>query len=551
MITALTVKNYALIDDLNVDFKQGLSIITGETGAGKSILLGALSLILGKRADLSVIKDTAKKCIIEGQFAIEKYDLSNFFGSRDLDYEPVTIIRREILPSGKSRAFINDTPTTLNVLASLGEKLIDIHSQHETLALANTDYQFLIIDKLAGNDRLLDKYKTHYRYFKNLRAELSQIVERQQTADKQYDYHKFLLTELQEANFKPDEQEHLEEITEQLNNVEDIKNTLEQLLQLAEAEEVGTADMLRNMNGQLKRLAAYGKDYQGLNERLQSLQIEFEDILAELNERYSNLNFSEDQIDQYNNRLQLLYDLQKKHGVKTVRELIDEQKKLQIKVLQVENADETVRLKEKEIADVEKQLDIIANELHKKRKMAVPVLKEQLENKLATLEMPHTTFKINLDKSDSYLPNGRDHLSFLIATNKGMAYESLKKVASGGEMSRIMLAVKAIISNYTDLPTIIFDEIDTGVSGEVATKIADVMAEMSKNLQVIAITHLPQIAAKGSYHYKVYKRDSGKTTATEIKLLTKEERVNELAEMLSGKDVVESAVKHAKQLLAQ
>lgn len=551
MITALTVKNYALIDDLNVDFKEGLSIITGETGAGKSILLGALSLILGKRADLSVIKDTTKKCIIEGHFAIEKYGLADFFESHDLDYEPRTIIRREILPSGKSRAFINDTPTTLNVLAGLGEKLIDIHAQHETLELANANYQFLIIDALADNDKLLSKYKSHYRQYKNLVSELDSIKERQEAADEQYDYHKFLLKELEEADFKPDEQEHLEETTEQLNNVEDIKNTLEQLLQLSVAEEMGVGDMLRNMNVQLKRLTAYGKDYQDLNDRLQSLQIEFEDILSELNEHYGNLNFSADQIDQYNNRLQLLYNLQKKHGVNSVAALIDEQKKLQIKVLQVENADEIIRLKEKEIAEVERQLGIIANDIHNNRKNAVRVLIEQLENKLANLEMPNTSFKINIEKSDSYLSNGTDELSFLIATNKGLPFKSLKKVASGGEMSRIMLAVKAIISNYTNLPTIIFDEIDTGVSGEVATKIAAVMDEMSSNLQVMAITHLPQIAAKGSYHYKVYKKDSGKTTTTEMKLLSRAERIDELAEMLSGKEVVESAVEHAKQLLAQ
>ncbi|PIE48682.1 MAG: DNA repair protein RecN, partial [Flavobacteriales bacterium] len=348
-----------------------------------------------------------------------------------------------------------------------------------------------------------------------------------------------------------DEQQNLEEITEQLNNVEDIKNTLEQLLQMAEAEEVGVADMLRNMNVQLKRLATFGKDYQSLNERLKSLQIELEDILMDLNERHSNLNFSEDEIEQYNNRLQLLYNLQKKHGVKTVADLLDEQKKLQIKVLHVENADEIIGLKENEIADVEKHLNSIADSIRKNRKNAIPLLKKQLEQQLATLEMPNTSLKISIEKSNAFLSNGKDQLSFLIATNKGAAYKPLKKVASGGEMSRIMLAVKAILSNYTNLPTIIFDEIDTGVSGEVATKIAAVMAEMSKNLQVIAITHLPQIAAKGSYHFKVYKKDSGKTTSTEVKLLTKSERINELAEMLSGKEVVASAVKHAKQLLTQ
>lgn len=551
MITALSIKNYALIDNLNVSFKQGLSIITGETGAGKSILLGALSLILGKRADLSVIKEGSKKCIVEGQFAIEKYGLEDFFASNDLDYEPHTIIRREILPSGKSRAFVNDTPTTLNVLAGLSEKLIDIHAQHETLALADANYQFLIVDALAKNNRLLDTYKSHYQQYINLKSELAHIVAQQQSADKQYDYHKYLLNELEEADFKPDEQQNLEEITEQLNNVEDIKNTLEQLLQMAEAEEVGVADMLRNMNVQLKRLATFGKDYQSLNERLKSLQIELEDILMDLNERHSNLNFSEDEIEQYNNRLQLLYNLQKKHGVKTVADLLDEQKKLQIKVLHVENADEIIGLKENEIADVEKHLNSIADSIRKNRKNAIPLLKKQLEQQLATLEMPNTSLKISIEKSNAFLSNGKDQLSFLIATNKGAAYKPLKKVASGGEMSRIMLAVKAILSNYTNLPTIIFDEIDTGVSGEVATKIAAVMAEMSKNLQVIAITHLPQIAAKGSYHFKVYKKDSGKTTSTEVKLLTKSERINELAEMLSGKEVVASAVKHAKQLLTQ
>ena len=551
MLASLSIKNYALIDYLEVNFQKGFSIITGETGAGKSILLGALGLILGKRADLSSLKNEEEKCIIEGEFLIDKFNLKSFFEAHDLDFEPQTIIRREILPSGKSRAFINDTPTTLSVLTDLSDKLIDVHSQHQTLQLANNAFQFLVIDALAGNSKTLISYKKGLVLYKKLNKELEEIVNRQTEAQSQHDYNSFLLNELIDADFKVDEQEHLEETLEKLNNVEEIKLLLTNARQLTDVEEAGLSDSLQKYASILQKLSNYGKVYESLSERVASLKIDFEDISNELENSNDGVDYSPQEIEKYNDRLQLLYNLQKKHQVNTIQDLLEKKQILEVKVSAVENADEIVKLKQSEILEVEKQLNSSSEILHNNRKKAIPELIKQLETLLNKLEMPNTSFKINLKKSEAFFGNGKDELEFLISTNKGSSFETLKKIASGGEMSRIMLAVKSILCNYSSLPTIIFDEIDTGVSGEVSNRIATVMSAMSKEMQVIAITHLPQIAAKGKYHFKVYKTDKNKETSTNIKQLSEAERIQELAEMLSGKDIAETAVVHAKQLLDQ
>lgn len=551
MLASLSVKNYALIDYLEVNFQDGFSIITGETGAGKSILLGALGLILGKRADLSSLKNEEEKCIIEGEFLIDRFDLKSYFDSNDLDFEPQTIIRREILPSGKSRAFINDTPTTLSVLTDLSDKLIDVHSQYQTLQLANNAFQFLVIDALADNSKTLNSYKKGLALYKKLNKELDEIIGRQAEAQNQHDYNSFLLNELIEADFKIDEQDHLEETLEKLNHAEEIKLLLAEAKQLTDLEDVGLADSLRKYSGIVQKLGKYGKAYEDLSERILSLKIDFEDITMELENSSGSVDYSPQEIEKYNDRLQLLYSLQKKHQVNTIEELFEKKKVLEVKVSAVENADEIVKLKKIEILEIEKQLNSTSQKLHNSRKKAIPDLIRQLEKLLKDLEMPNTRFKINLFKKDRFFDNGKDELEFQISTNKGSSFETLKKIASGGEMSRIMLAIKAILSNYSNLPTIIFDEIDTGVSGEVSNRIANVMASMGKHMQVIAITHLPQIAAKGKYHFKVYKTDKDKQTFTNIKRMSEEERIQELAEMLSGKDIAETAVVHAKQLLNQ
>ena len=551
MLISLSIKNYALIDKLSVSFSDGFSTITGETGAGKSILLGGLAMILGKRADLSNLMDNTKKCIIEGEFLVNKYNLNSFFEKHDIDFEEPTIIRREILPSGKSRAFVNDTPTTLNVLRALSDKLIDVHSQHQTLQLADTNFQFFIIDSLAGNSKYLNSYKKGLNIYKRLNSELQNIIKNQQEATNQHDYNSFLLDELIKADFKPDEQEFLENILEKLNHAEEIKIQLIEAKQIGMIEETGISDMLQKYESIVTKLSRYSKDFDELLDRIRSLKIDFNDISQELDNKSESVDYSPQEIEKYNNRLQLLYDLLKKHQVTTIDELIEKQQLLTVKVSSVENASEILEAKKNEICEIENQLNRLATIISNNRGKAIPILIKQLEEMLNELEMPTTTFKISLIDTDSFLSNGKDELEFLIATNKGSGYEDLKKIASGGEMSRIMLAIKSILSNYSNLPTIIFDEIDTGVSGEVSNRIASVMSSMSENMQVIAITHLPQIAAKGSDHFKVYKTDIDKQTVTKIKLLTENERIEELAEMLSGKEIVDSAIVHAKQLLNQ
>ena len=551
MLASLSIKNFAIIDNLHVNFEEGFSIITGETGAGKSILLGGLALILGKRADLSSLKIREKKCIIEGEFLISKYDLQDLFDEHDLDFEERTIIRREILPNGKSRAFINDTPTTLTVLATLSDKLIDVHSQHQTLELSDINYQFLIIDSLADNGKYLKSFKEGLNIYKRLNNEFKTLLYRQQEETNQYEYNAYLLKELNDANFKVDEQSELEDTLEKLNHIEEIKLYLTEAKQLFEQEELGISDQLNRYAGILSKLSKFSKEYEELSNRLLSLKIEIDDITQELDAGNENIEYSPAEIEKYNNRLQLIYDLQKKHKVNNIEELLEQQQRLNIKVSSVENASEIIAVKEKEILELENRLNLLSITLRKNRQSAIPELVKQLEALLKELEMPKTTFKINLIETEGFSIHGKDELEFLISTNKGSSFDSLKKIASGGEMSRIMLAVKSILCNYSNLPTIIFDEIDTGVSGEVSNRIATVMSAMSKRMQVIAITHLPQIAAKGTHHFKVYKEEINNRTVTNIKLLSKPERVSELAEMLSGKEIIDSAIVHAKQLLNQ
>ncbi len=552
MLVSLSIKNYALIDSLQIDFYEGFSIITGETGAGKSILLGGLSLILGKRADLASLKDKEKKCIIEGEFLITKFDLKPFFEENDIDFQEETIIRREILPSGKSRAFINDTPTTLTILSALGDRLIDVHSQHQTLQLANTDFQFLIIDALADNNKYLDSYKKGLVLYKNLTKELQQIISNQQQENEQYDYHLFLLNELVEAEFKPDEQQFLENTLEELNHIEEIKSNLVEARQLSDKEDIGLSDGLRKYTTILQKLSNFSTTYSELFDRILSLKIDFEDIVSDVERIGSESSeYFPQEIEHYNDRLQLLYNLQKKHKVDSIGSLIGVQQILTDKVGVIENASETIQEKEIAIAEIEGKLNKLAKTIHDRRSKAIKVLIKELKDSLVQLGMLHTSFKIDLALKNDFFSNGKDILEFLIATNKGSDFKEIKKIASGGEMSRIMLSIKAILSNYSNLPTVIFDEIDTGVSGEVSNRIATVMGAMSENMQIIAITHLPQIAASGAHHYKVFKDEEGGKTITNVKQLSEEERVIELAEMLSGTAISDSAIHHAKQLLNQ
>ncbi|OUS00709.1 DNA repair protein RecN [Flavobacteriales bacterium 33_180_T64] len=549
MLTQLTIKNYALIDELQVSFNNGLSIITGETGAGKSILLGGLSLILGKRADLSSVKDSSNKCIIEATFDIAKYNLKSLFKIEDLDYESLTIIRREILPSGKSRAFINDTPVKLDSLQVLGNCLLDIHSQHQTMQLTDDDFQFQIIDALADSSKALIEYSSLFKALKILNAELLTLQTKKIEFVKELDYNVFLLKELEEAKLVNGELETLESEYEALNNVEEIKEKLSHSHQLLSSEDIGVLANLTEVKNQLSKLSSFGKQYAAVYERVNSSVIELDDIFSEIENLESQLEADPNRLNIVNAKLQLLHNLMLKHTTSSIDELIVIREELSNRVLVTENLDLTIAEKEKEIEIITTQLNAIAKIIHNKRKAIIPTLITQLEAILLNLGMPNAKFQIELHNSELFLANGTDVLTFLFSANKGGQFNELKKAASGGELSRIMLAIKSILSKYTQLPTIMFDEIDTGVSGEISNKMGSIMQQMSKSMQVFTITHLPQIAAKGDTHFKVFKEDVNNVTQTQLKKLNPEERIVEIAQMLGGVNVSNSALEHAKQLL--
>ena len=549
MITSLSIKNYALIEKLAIDFSKGFSIITGETGAGKSIILGALGLVLGKRADLTSLKNKEDKCVIEAYFDISKYNLLPFFEANDLDYEDETIIRREILPSGKSRAFINDSPVNLQELQELSLFLIDIHSQHQTQALSEEKVQFEIIDAIADNQENILEYQLLLKSYKLDKSKLNALLKKQSESSKEQDYNTFLLDELVLAQLKSGEQETLESDFEKLNNVEIIKESIDKSLAIANQEQIGVMHNLKEIKISLQKIASFSPEYHSLLERISSLTIEFDDISDELNRCSEKLINDPEQLDLISQKLQLLYNLQKKHQVSSVDELIEIQTNLENTVLELGNMEEEITALTNSIHNKTKSLDTLSAMIHKKRRDSIPVLSQKLISILETLGMPNVRFKMDINTTSTYFENGKDELQFLFSANKGTDFGLLKKVASGGEMSRIMLAVKAILAKYSKLPTLIFDEIDSGVSGEIANRMGEIMKEMSQNMQIFAITHLPQIASKGTSHFKVSKSTIGESTQSELKLLSNEERVVEIAQMLSGNVITDSALNHAKALL--
>jgi len=549
LLTQLSIKNYALINELKIDFSSGLSIITGETGAGKSILLGALGLVLGNRADSSTLKDNSKKCLVEAKVSIANYNLREFFEEVDLDYEDHTIIRREILPSGKSRAFVNDTPVNLSILNDLRSNLIDVHSQHQTLSLSDTNFQFSVIDALAKNASKIESYKKGLIKLKNLKKQLEDLKTSQREANQQHDYNLHLFNELNDANLEIDEQEILEEKLEKLNNIEDIKINLSEALEISINEEIGLQTLLNTLENRLSKISSFSKEYKDLSDRITSVKIELDDIVSELEDENENVEFNPNEAEELNDRLQLIYNLQKKHYVNSNKELLEILEELSNKIIAVESSEEVINQKESEIKEVEQKLNDLAEKISKARQKVIPSLQSALQSLLSDLGMQNARFSIKVNLKDSYFSNGKDELQFLFSANKGGSFGELKKVASGGELSRIMLAIKKILSENISLPTIIFDEIDTGVSGEISNKIATIMQQMSKQMQVITITHLPQIAAKGNNHYNVYKEDINNTTTTNLRLLSPDERIVEIAEMLSGKEFSETAITHAKELL--
>lgn len=549
MLIHLSIKNYALIAFSSINFSNQLSIITGETGAGKSILLDALGLVLGKRADLNALRDKETKCVVEAHFDISKYKLASFFETNDLDFEDITVLRREILPSGKSRAFINDSPVTLSILQELGTFLLDIHSQHQTQDLSSENHQIQIVDAVAQNDSLLLEYSEVLNKYKKNKKKLIDLQDQQKALSKEQDYNSFILDELLAAELKSGDQEVLETELEKLSNVEFVHENFEKAVAIFSDEQYGVLNLLKELKTSLLKNATIDVSYHDLFERVQSAEIELKDVFDEVENQSEKLIKDPIQLELINGKLQQIYSLQKKHFVNSVDELLEIQEDLNSKLFKVEGlAEEIEKLLQAETA-FENTLNGLAIDIRTNREAVIPELITKIKDIINPLGMPNANFKFELTSSEKFLSNGKDHMEWLFSANKGMDFGLLKKTASGGEMSRIMLAIKAILAEYSHLPTIIFDEIDTGVSGDVANKMGDIMREMSKSMQVLAITHLPQVAAKGSQHFKVSKDHNVEQTVSEIKLLSSEERVREIAQMLSGENITDSAISHAKELL--
>ncbi len=549
MITSLSIKNYALIEDIHVNFNEGFTIITGETGSGKSILIEGLSLILGQRADLASIRDLSKKCVIEGVFQIKNYDLEQLFQDEDVDYDHETIIRREILPTGKSRAFINDSPVNLSTLSQVGERLIDVHSQHQNLKIADADFQFQMIDALANNEQELAKYRSTLHSFKTLQNELDRLQSLKSEAIKEQDYNTFLFNELDEANLTPGELEELEEEHKTISNFEAIKEGLDEAFQRLENAEAGILPNLSEVRNALRNLAEMSGEYSEIFERLNSSLIELEDIKDQIERTRDGLDTDPSRVHFITSQLNTINNLMLKHSANTIEELIEIKDVLAKKLNAFEDIDDEILKKQNVYNIKEKELNDLAEGLHGEREKAIPVLKGHLQELLSDLGLVNSRFEMELKPLTEFTRNGRDELTILFSANKGSLPKPLKQVASGGEISRIMLAIKSILANYMHLPTIIFDEIDTGVSGEISDRMGSIMKHMSETMQVFTITHLPQIAAKGDNHFKVFKEDKKNTTITQLNKLSKEERIVEIAQMLSGEEMTTSAIAHAKQLL--
>ena len=549
MLLSLSVQNYALIEQLNIDFSNQFDTITGETGAGKSILLGALGLIMGNRADLSSLKDKEKKCVVEASFEISKYNLKSIFEDNDLDFENTTIIRREILPSGKSRAFINDTPVNLSELQLLAENLIDIHSQHQTRELEQQNYQMSILDAIGLNTDNLKKYAVLLSDFKQKNKELEQAIVDKNTLFAAQEYNTFLLNELLQIGLQPNEQAELETELLSLNNSELITETLNKLVSSANDEQYGFITAIKDSKNAFQKIAGFSALYSEVFERVQSTLIELEDVVDTTISLAEKIIYNPERLAYISNRLQIIYDLQKKHQVTSIEDLLEVQNQLSEKVILVDNLEEKITELNNYLSQKTTELNSVSNLISQNRSEAIPVFVSKISSILFELGMPDSQFIMELNTSNSFLSNGTDELELLFSANKGTSLGSFKKVASGGEMSRIMLAIKAVLADFSKLPTILFDEIDTGVSGEIALKMGEIMKKMSENRQVFAITHLPQIAAKGDSQYKVSKETFADNTISKIVKLNTEERIIEIAEMLSGKQITESAMFHAKTLL--
>ena len=548
MLQNLYIKNYALIDKINLSFGSGLTIITGETGAGKSILLGGLELVRGKRAQQGLLKNEAEKSIVEATFDVANYHLQPVFESEDMDYEPETIIRRELLPSGKSRAFINDTPVRLESMNKLTNKLLDIHSQHQTLELTQKDFQFDLLDAVSGTEKLLLSYQSDYQKYLQTKKNLQELSVKLMYAEKELEYKQFQLEELKAYNLDEINFEQLEQQIKKLDHLVEINEVLASAARQIDEEELGVLPVLVNLRNAFQKISRYDEKYQQLAQRLESMQWEMQDIFTEVEKAVAENDFDPGEQQKLQEQFAGINKLLLKHQVLQLEDLIELRNSLAAEVTDLSSLSEQVAAAEFQLKQLEQKLTEKADKLHQKRQQAIPKLVAQIIEILQKLGMPNSRLKIDLTQSTDFLPNGKDILQFLLSSDKGKSYGGIKKIASGGELSRLMLAVKTVLSKYKKLPTIIFDEIDTGISGEVAQNMADVLKELSQNMQVIVITHLPQIAVKGDTHFKVFKTDNNGIT-THVKHLNQEERVYEIAEMLEAKNPSDSALQHARHLL--
>ena len=550
MLKSLFIQNFVLIDSLDICFNPGFSVITGETGAGKSIILGALSLVLGQRADGKSIKQGADKCVIEAIFDVSKYQLEPFFLGNDLEYDPEScILRRELYASGKSRAFVNDSPVPLAILKELGTKLIDIHSQHQNLLLGDNRFQLRVVDVMAENEILLILYKKEYTRYQGLRKALSALKERAAQSKQEEDYIRFQLDQLEEANLQPNEQEELEQEQETLSHAEEIKSSLYRVSSCLDGEEQGVVSLLKESLSSMDALEHYFPRAKEIAERLRSAYIDLNDLASEMEGMIEDVEFNPDRLAWVNERLDTLYALQQKHRVSSVDDLIALRDQFRAQLTDIESFDEQIAALEKQVQDAYKELLQQAAVLSEQRKVAAVAFAQQLVQMVAPLGMPHTRFQVEVVPRKEPESDGMDEIRFLFSANKSMALQPVAQTASGGETSRLMLCIKAMIAGFTALPTIIFDEVDTGVSGDIADKMGHIMQDLGSKMQVFAITHLPQIAAQGEAHYFVYKEDVKDRTLTRIRPLDKEERIREVARMLSGSALTEASLANAKDLL--
>ena len=549
MLKEIKINNYALIDSIEVSFNSGMTSITGETGAGKSILLGGLSLVLGSRVDNSKIINKQTKCFVEATFDINEYDLNSFFDLNSLDYEKETILRREVIPSGKSRAFINDTPVNLDVLSKLGNTLIDVHSQHNNLTLLDNNFKYLILDSLSNNEKLVVDYKKEFNALKEIEIEIEKIEKNKLNLDEQSDYNNYLLKEFEGLKLEDLNLNNLKEQVKELDNIEETLTISANIINEINNDEIGVNDKLSFYVREINKISENSSKLKSFKNKFIEIKNDLTDLTNDYESYINNLKSKDTESNVFKESLDLIYSLQNKHRVNSIEELINIKNDLLKKINDHENFDKKIMKLKLKRDNIIKSLNKVADRLHQGRKKAIPIFIEKMNNNFMDLGMENSKIKIEISKSKELQKNGNSLIEFLFKGNKGTNYNELKNIASGGEVSRIMLSIKSILSKYKKLSAIIFDEIDTGVSGIVSSKVANLMYNMSRNMQVLTITHLPQVASKGDNHFKVFKYEDRNRTITDIKLLNKSDRINEIAEMLSGKKLNKSATELANQLL--